>query len=106
MDWSVEQCITEFHQICGKSFARRFGSNIPGYSMIMESVHRSKYEIPPLEEALQQAYSKDDYLFGGFRRSNSRIKVGVTATTSSSISLLTNYNRARVDKCELVKIGM
>lgn len=98
MNWSVEQCINEFQQICSKSFARRFGSNIPGYSMIMESVHRSKYEIPPLEEALQQAYSRDDYLFGGFRRSNSRIKVAVTATTSSSISLITNYNRSRIDK--------
>lgn len=98
MDWSVDQCIHEFQSICRQSFARPFGSNIPGYSMIMETVRRSKYEIPPHEDALQAAYSRDDYLFGGFRRSNSRIKVGVTATTSSSISLLTNYNRARVDK--------
>lgn len=98
MNWSVEQCIHEFQQICAKSFARRFGSNIPGYSMVVESVHHSKYETRPLQEALQKAFSKHDYLFGGFRRSNSRIKVGVTAATSSSVSLLTNYNRSRVDK--------
>jgi len=61
--------------------------------MIIESIHHSKYETRPFQEALQKAFTEDDYLFGGPRVSNSRTKVAVTATTSGSTSILANYNR-------------
>jgi hypothetical protein len=66
--------------------------------MIIESLHQSKYETAPLQQALQQAFSKDDYLFGGPRMTNHRTKVAVTATNSGSVSVLANYNRNCVDK--------
>ena len=69
-------------------------------SMIVESLHHSKYETEPLQQALQQAFSKDDFLFGGPRMINHRTKVAVTATNSGSVSVLANYNRNCVDKRE------
>lgn len=97
-DWTVEQCIYHFTELCEKAFTRRLGINIPGMSMIIESLHQSKYETAPLQQALQQAFSKDDYLFGGPRMTNHRTKVAVTATNSGSVSVLANYNRNCVDK--------
>jgi hypothetical protein len=97
-DWTVEQCIYHFTELCEKAFTRRVGINIPGMSMIIESLHQSKYETAPLQQALQEAFSKDDYLFGGPRTTNHRTKVAVTATNSGTVSVLANYNRNCVDK--------
>jgi hypothetical protein len=97
-DWTVDQCIYHFIELCEKAFTRRVGINIPGMSMIIESLHQSKYETAPLQQALQLAFSKDDYLFGGPRMTNHRTKVAVTATNSGSVSVLANYNRNCVDK--------
>jgi patatin-like phospholipase/acyl hydrolase len=97
-DWTVEQCIYHFTELCEKAFTRRVGINIPGMSMIIESLHHSKYETAPLQQALQQAFSKDDFLFGGPRMTNHRTKVAVTATNSGTVSVLANYNRNCVDK--------
>jgi hypothetical protein len=99
-DWSVEQCIYHFTELCEKAFTRRVGINIPGMSMFIESLHQSRYETAPLQEALQQAFSKDDFLFGGPRMTNHRTKVAVTATSSGTVSLLANYNRNCFDKRE------
>jgi predicted acylesterase/phospholipase RssA len=92
-DWTVENCIYHFTDLCEKAFTRRVGMNIPGMSMLVESLHHSKYETAPLQQALQQAFSPDDYLFGGPRETNHRTKVAVTATNSGSVSVLANYNR-------------
>ena len=99
-DWTVEECIYHFENLCVKAFTRRLGSSIPGMSMIIESYHRSKYETAPLQEALQDAFSEDDYLFGGPRVTNPRTKVAVTATTAGTVSVLANYNRNCSDKRE------
>ena len=92
-NWSVDDCITYFQNLCVRAFTRRSGTNIPGMSPIIESIHHSKYETRPLQEALQKAFTEDVYLFGGSGNSNSRTKVAVTATTSGSTSVLANYNR-------------
>jgi hypothetical protein len=69
-------------------------------SVIIESYHRGKYETAPLQEALQEAFSEDDYLFSGPRVTNPRSRVAVTAPTASTVSVLANYNRNRADKRE------
>jgi hypothetical protein len=92
-NWSVDECISYFRKLCVQAFTRRSGTNIPGMSPIIESIHRSKYETRPLQEALQEAFTEDMYLFGGSGHSNSRTKVAVTATTSGSTSVLANCNR-------------
>jgi patatin-like phospholipase/acyl hydrolase len=97
-DWTVEDCIYHFTDLCEKAFTRRVGMNIPGMSMIVESLHQSKYETAPLQQALQQAFSAEEYLFGGPRVTNHRTKVAVTATNSGSVSILANYNRNCVHK--------
>ena len=91
--WTVEECIWNFESLCHKAFTKRFGGNIPGLSMFVENYHHSKYETKPLQDALQQAFGNDDYLFGGSRIQNTRLKVAVTSTVGGSVSVLANYNR-------------
>ena len=73
------------------------GGNIPGIGWLVENHYHSRYKTRPLEEALIDAYSNDEHLFGGFRpRASYRtdIKVAVTATSASgSPVILANYNR-------------
>ena len=95
--WSVQQCIDQFRDLCGKAFTARTGSNIPFLGVLAQMHNHSKYETQPLEEALQYAYGEDKYLFGGQRTrklDGFDIKVGVTtASTAGNAILLTNYNR-------------
>ncbi|KAL3422983.1 hypothetical protein PVAG01_04730 [Phlyctema vagabunda] len=91
--WTVNECIYHFTELCEKAFTRRFGINVPGMGMIVESLNQSKYETVPLEQSLQTGFSEDEYLFGGPRIINHRVKVAVTATSSGSVSVLANYNR-------------
>jgi hypothetical protein len=103
-NWSVEECINHFEELCEKAFTRRLGGNLPGIGWFIENYNHSKYETQPLEDALKSAFTDSQYLFGGPRISNgssSDIKVGVTATSSAGTSvLLTNYNRLCAEKCE------
>jgi len=103
-NWSVEECITRFEELCERAFTRRVGGNIAVISWFIENYNHFKYETHPLEEALKSAFTESQYLFGGPRPTdtpNSDIKVGVTATSSAGSSvLLTNYNRLCAEKCE------
>jgi hypothetical protein len=100
-NWSVDECISYFQKLCMQAFTPRAGINIPGMSPIIESIHHSKYETRPLQEALQEAFTNNTYLFGGAGNLNSRTKVAVTATTSGSTSVLANYNRCCSGKRKL-----
>ncbi|KAF1844020.1 FabD/lysophospholipase-like protein [Cucurbitaria berberidis CBS 394.84] len=101
-NWSVGNCIESFKELCQKAFTRRTGSNIPLFGFLVDSYNHSKYETTPLHEALQVAFSNDQYLFGGQRYDQnwiSPVKVAVTTTLSStSPVLLANYNRRCDDK--------
>lgn len=92
-----------FVDLCDQAFTARIGASIPGISWLVENYNHSKYETRPLQEALMEAFSEDEYLFGGPRDTesyNSSIKVGVTATsTAGSAVVLSNYNRACAKKC-------
>jgi hypothetical protein len=94
MNWSVDECMSHFQTLCAEAFTRRGGMNILGVNKVLESIHHSKYETRPLQKALKETFSEDDYLFGGPRVQNSRTKVAVTATSSGSVSVLANYNRS------------
>ncbi|KAF9697343.1 hypothetical protein EKO04_005060 [Ascochyta lentis] len=99
-NWSVSTCINNFTALCKKAFTRRFGGNMPFVGWLVDNINHSKYETTPLQEALQEAFSDDQYLFGGQRLDqnwSSPVKVAVTATSSSSSPVvLANYNR----RCE------
>lgn len=103
-NWSVQQCITRFEMLCDQAFTPRKGSDLPfGVGWFIGNYNHSKYETTPLEEALQSAFSVDQYLFGGRRLTqhwSSATKVAVTATLpSKSAVLLANYNRQCEEKC-------
>ena len=96
-NWSVEECTRHFEDVCKQAFTRRTGGGIPGFGWFVENHHHSRYKTRPLEEALIDAYSRDEHLFGGYRSHisyGSDIKVAVTSTSASgSPVILTNYNR-------------
>ncbi|UPX14192.1 uncharacterized protein EKO05_0004682 [Ascochyta rabiei] len=99
-NWSVVACIHNFTALCKKAFTRRFGGNMPFIGWLVDNINHSKYETTPLQEALQEAFSENQYLFGGQRLDqnwSSPVKVAVTTTSSSSSPVvLANYNR----RCE------
>lgn len=97
-NWSVDECINHFEQLCDKAFTRRSGGNIPLIGWLVDNYNHSKFETAPLQEALISAFSDDQYLFGGRRPDQSSgcspVKVAVTATSASgSAVVLANYNR-------------
>lgn len=96
-DWSVEECTRHFEDVCKQAFTRRSGGGIPGLGWFVENHHHSRYKTRPLEEALIDAYSDDEHLFGGSRPHASYgtdVKVSVTSTSASgSPVVLANYNR-------------
>ena len=97
-----------FEDLCGRAFTARTGSSIPGIGWLIENYNHSRYETQPLQEALIEAYSEDEYLFGGPRSkeiSGSSIKVAVTSTsTAGSPVVLANYNRICRGKCESIPL--
>lgn len=97
-NWTVNNCIHHFTDLCQRAFTERFGMNVPVLSALVENYHHSKYETAPLNQALREAFSEEDYLFGGPRESNQKTKVAVTATTAGNVSILANYNRSCTDK--------
>lgn len=70
--------------------------------MLVDSFNHSKYETTPLRDALQNAFTDDQYLFGGQRYDqtwNLPVKVAVTTTLlSMSPVIVANYNRQCDDK--------
>lgn len=107
-NWSVEECTRHFEALCKQAFTRRTGGNIPGVAWFVENHHHSRYKTRPLEEALIDAFSDDEHLFGGFRPHASYgtdVKVAVTSTSASgSPVVLANYNRLCREKRKRRKI--
>ncbi|KAH9908286.1 hypothetical protein F4778DRAFT_716781 [Xylariomycetidae sp. FL2044] len=92
--WSVSQCMKHFMDVADKAFTRRrFGfHDFPGLGRVGR-----KYRTQPFEEALQDLFGKDEYLFGGFQADPERYKTRValtsTTATGSTAVVLANYNR-------------
>ena len=93
-NWSIDECIWHFESLCNRAFTRRSGTDIRGLSLLVESYHHSRYKTKPLHDALKQAFGENEYLFGGKRKSNTRLKVAVTTTIGGNASIITNYNRS------------
>ncbi|KAF1991096.1 hypothetical protein K402DRAFT_436349 [Aulographum hederae CBS 113979] len=105
MNWLVEECISQFESMVTKAFTRRAGSAIWGVGFFVDNFNHSRYETKPLEQCLKDAYSEDQYLFGGRRQINtanagSTVRVAVTAASLNGRSAIVmgNYNRVCSDK--------
>ncbi|CAI6249812.1 unnamed protein product [Periconia digitata] len=96
-NWSVQTCIDSFEVLCSKAFTRRIGGDLPVFSWVVTNYMHSKYETKSLHDALIDAFSEDEYLFGGRKAQQSplpNIKVAVTSTVSSNSAIVFgNYNR-------------
>ncbi|KAI9712097.1 MAG: hypothetical protein M1820_001806 [Bogoriella megaspora] len=102
-NWSVDKCIDRFQSLCHAAFTRRSGSEVPIIGWLVDNYNHSRYETSPLEKALQKAFSKDEFLFGGRRPaqySGSFTKVAVIATSAATGNpmVLSNYNRPDSEK--------
>lgn len=107
-NWTVEACIKQFTALCFQAFTRRTGSNVPGVGWWIDNFNYSRYRTAPLVNALQTAFNKDEYLFGGRRtndspRSAARVAVTTASTTGTAV-VLANYNRLQLDGSELLYI--
>ena len=103
MNWSVSECIEHFESLSRSAFTRRAGTSLPLVGFLVENYHHSKYETKSLERTMAQAFTKNQYLFGGQRMSGvaqSPVKVAVVATSLSARTpvVFANYNRACSDK--------
>ncbi len=103
-NWSVETYTRRFTSLCKDAFTPRKGLSIPGYGFLVKAHHSSKFETRPFEDALKEAFSEDDYLFGGPRFGiSSSTKVAITTTsTTAQVVVLSNYNRqeSSENKCK------
>ena len=100
-NWTLEECTRRFEDLVEKTFTRRKGMSVPGLSWIVSNYNHSIYETQPLQEALIEAFTDDQYLFGGRRTDAGSVdvKVAVTATTSGGQGVvLANYNRLCTEK--------
>ncbi|KAK8254092.1 hypothetical protein IWZ00DRAFT_435915 [Phyllosticta capitalensis] len=101
-EWSVKECIARFETLCKKAFTRRTGGRLPLFGWVIENHHQSIYETKPLQEALIEAFGKDDFLFGGSRTAHhsSSVKVAVTTTSAATGTpvVISNYNRPNSGK--------
>lgn len=91
--YSLKTCDRLFSELSQSAFSLRKGQNLKFYKHLQVVVKKSKYESKPLVNALKNTFTSSTPLFGG-RTSQSRLKVAVTATSSSGSQayVMSNYN--------------
>jgi hypothetical protein len=70
--------------------------NVPGIGWIVSNYNHSRYATQPLQEALMEAFSEDQYLFGGrhLETSANSTRVAVTSTSAAgTVVIFANYDR-------------
>jgi hypothetical protein len=98
MNWTVDECLDQFNRMVNEAFTRRTGANLPGFGFLIDNFNQSRYETKPLERCLKEAFTEEQYLFGGRKSAaitSSGVKIAVTATSLSGRTaiVLANYNR-------------
>ncbi|KAI2469690.1 hypothetical protein F4781DRAFT_431214 [Annulohypoxylon bovei var. microspora] len=94
-NWSVDECIVNFKDLCGQAFKPREMIGIPLLKKLAVLNHGSMYKTRAFEELLQKTFTKRP-LFGG-ANDLSEMVTKVAITTTSEIKqhavVLANYNR-------------
>ncbi|KAI1446662.1 FabD/lysophospholipase-like protein [Annulohypoxylon stygium] len=94
-NWTVDECIRNFKELCGQAFRRRGRMAIPGFEKLALLSHHSRFKTTPFEELLQKTFTEKP-LFGG-ANGLSEMVTKVAVTTTSEIEqhavVLANYNR-------------
>ncbi|KAI1374424.1 hypothetical protein F4677DRAFT_447419 [Hypoxylon crocopeplum] len=94
-NWSVDECIKHFKEMCGQAFTPREMIGIPLLEKLALLNHGSMYKTKPFEALLEKTFSSRP-LFGG-ASDLSEMLTKVAITTTSAIAqhavVLANYNR-------------
>ncbi|KAJ4391044.1 hypothetical protein N0V93_004658 [Gnomoniopsis smithogilvyi] len=94
-NWTVDQCIKKFEDLCTQAFQPRELNGIPLLEKIAIFSHGSKYKTKPFEKVLKETFEEWP-LFGGQSELGEMFtKVAVTSTTAIQQHpvVLANYNR-------------
>ena len=101
LDWSVDECIKKFTELCQTAFTKR-KSYLAFRSKIPTTIFRgSMYKTQPLYESLRSSLG-DHAIFGGIRNKSRHCydtKVAITSTDefAQNAIILANYNRQGED---------
>lgn len=94
-NWTIEECIGKFENLCQRAFTPREFHNVPVLEQVTTFAHKGKYKTRPFIDALKEAFDKDQ-LFGGVceePRYQRKVAVVSTIETNQRAVILTNYNR-------------
>ncbi|TKA71655.1 hypothetical protein B0A55_05295, partial [Friedmanniomyces simplex] len=98
--WSIEECINVFMDLCQKAFTEREFAGVWGLEQAATLNHGSKWKTKPLHQALADCLGRDK-LFGGTRDQNPGYPVKVPVTSTSGTGrrplVIANYSRAERD---------
>lgn len=96
-DWTLDEAIEQFMELCKDAFTPREFAGIPGFDHAARINHGSKYKTRPLYKALRHALG-EDLLFGGVKSdmSDCGVKVAVTSTDEGGKKaiVISNYSRS------------
>ena len=96
-EWSVQDCIDRFLELCRGAFTPRGMHRFPGLKQMSAMNHEwSWYKTKPIVKILQSSFSNaEQRLFGGGNSTKSTPKVAVVAATDTFETpvVMANYNR-------------
>lgn len=99
-NWSLDEAIEQFMDLCNEAFTPREFAGIPGFDHAARINHGSKYKTRPLHKALREALG-EGLLFGGVKNEMPEcdVKVAVTSTdeTGKKAIVISNYSRNSED---------
>lgn len=94
-NWSVQDCIHRFRNLCHEAFTERVFYDVPILEQLATAVWKSKYKTSPFETLLKNAFGTD-LLFGGLSQPHHYAR-NVAVTTTGGVGweprILANYNR-------------
>jgi patatin-like phospholipase/acyl hydrolase len=95
VDWSIENALKQFTDLCQSSFSRRLFLQVPGFRHPAQMLFSYRYKTEGVEKALKERFGEES-LFGQPKDARSdSVKVGVVAAMHSRKRpfLFTNYSR-------------
>ncbi|KAI0517620.1 FabD/lysophospholipase-like protein [Xylaria bambusicola] len=94
-NWTVNECITQFKELCRQAFIPREMHGVPILEKLAAWNHGSIYKTKPFEKMLEKVFTSRP-IFGGASDDHEML-TKVAITTTSSIAqhavVLANYNR-------------
>lgn len=99
-EWTVDQCITRFIQLCEKAFTPRELDNVKILRTISLAAFKSRYKSKPLRDALRQTFGEDP-LYGRVPEDSlvrdTKVCVTTTSGTVDAGIVVGNYTRQSED---------